>query len=507
MILKSLKILLVIWLVILCFIGMVLFESIDVLMLFFPLENLDAVVFTLTHNVDGASKVLWVLLEPCLKTAIENTFLGLAFIASVVVFFFLVFCKKKFVASFFLEKCFKPIIICFAVFCLIIWLPTIYKFPLMSYIEFYGTLLNDKPIYNSLYEEDYVHPDSVRFLMGKKRNLILVILESIESNFQDEKNGGDLKDNLIPDITEMINTNVSFLPGGITVEGTGWTMGETVAKTCGIPLQEPIGRNKHGVKNYLKNSVCLTDFLRKNGYIIKLVQGTNIEFASMDFFANSHSIEKENIYDLSLFLKKSVQQSDSSFFRSIKDVDLYGEVKNIVMDLGMQDNPWMLWFFTIDTHGPYGRVDSECVEIPEQIEKEKQYPFALQCASKLIKEFVEWAKMQDWFENTTIAVMGDHPAMIAPEVVGFSQKKSERYWVNFFVNSEIVSVPDRNRQFTSFDMYPTILEAMGVNIEGRALGLGRSLFSDEKTLIEKYGKDSLNSLIKRKGTKYKSFWD
>ena len=507
MILKSLKILLVIWLIILCFVGMFLFESIDVLMLCFPLENLDAVVFTLTHNVDGASKVMWILLEPCLKTAIENTFLGLALIVSIVAFFLLVRCKKKFVASMFFEKSFKPVIICFAVFCLIVWFPTIHKFPLMSYIEFYGTLLNDKPIYNSLYEEDYVHPDSVRVSINKKRNLILVMLESIESNFQDEKNGGNLKDNLIPDITEMINTNVSFLPGGITVEGTGWTMGETIAKTCGIPLQEPVGRNKHGIENYLKNSVCLTDVLHKNGYVIKLVQGTNIELASMDFFASSHGLEKENIYVLSVFLKKNVRRSDSSYFESIKDVDLYDEVKNVATDLGTQEKPWMLWFFTIDTHGPYGRIDPDCVKIPQQIEKKEQYPFALQCASKLIKDFVEWAKTQDWFENTTIAVMGDHPAMIAPETVGFPENAIEHYWVNFLVNSEKTPVSDEKREFTSFDMYPTILEAMGARIEGGALGLGRSLFSNEKTLIEKYGKDSLNSLIKKKGSKYNSFWN
>ena len=131
----------------------------------------------------------------------------------------------------------------------------------------------------------------------------------------------------------------------------------------------------------------------------------------------------------------------------------------------------------------------------------------MQCASKLIKDFVEWAKTQDWFENTTIAVMGDHPAMIAPETVGFPENAIEHYWVNFLVNSEKTPVSDEKREFTSFDMYPTILEAMGARIEGGALGLGRSLFSNEKTLIEKYGKDSLNSLIKKKGSKYNSFWN
>ena len=84
-----------VFLTIFCFVGMFLFESIDVLMAFFPLENLDAVVFTLTHNVDGTTNLMWLLLEPCLKTAAENTFWGLAFIVSIIVFFLHISCKKK----------------------------------------------------------------------------------------------------------------------------------------------------------------------------------------------------------------------------------------------------------------------------------------------------------------------------------------------------------------------------------------------------------------------------
>ena len=93
------------------------------------------------------------------------------------------------------------------------------------------------------------------------------------------------------------------------------------------------------------------------------------------------------------------------------------------------------WFFTIDTQGPYGRIDFGCVEIPQSIEQKDQYPFVVRCASKLINDFVEWAKMQDWFENTTIVVFGDYPAMVAPEIVGFSKEKISHYWLDFFVNS------------------------------------------------------------------------
>ena len=41
--------------------------------------------------------------------------------------------------------------------------------------------------------------------------------------------------------------------------------------------------------------------------------------------------------------------------------------------------------------------------------------------------------------------------------------------------------------FTTLDMFPSTLAALGVKIDGERLGLGVNLFSDEQTLAEKYG--------------------
>ena len=494
--------------VVLCFVGMFLFKSFDVLINFLPLDNPEAVVFTLTHNVGGAQRLMYKLLEPYVPKTIEDVFFVFSIVGLSSMGLSLFFAQKEAKQSIrhILKKALIYSTVGIGIVNLVIWFLVIYKFPLAPYVQFAKSIMAD-PIYNSLYEEDYVHPDSVNIVFEKKRNLIFVMLESMESNFQDREHGGNLDENLIPEITELLNTNLSFMPGGISVEGTGWTMAETVAKTCGIPLQEPIEHNKYGIRKYLEKIVCLTDILQKNGYEIKLLKGASATFGSMNYFSASHGIDKKNIYDLNTFMKKGILPSDSSFFTSIKDSDLYNEVKELTLEVSRQNKPWMIWFYTIDTHFPYGRIDSGCVEIPPSLESQDQFPFVVRCTSKLIRDFIEWSKAQDWFENTTIVVLGDHPAMIAPELVGFSKKKITHYWLNFFVNPQIDSLPKKERRFTSFDMYPTILEAMGAKIDGHALGLGRSLFSNEPTLIEKYGWSPLNALIKKKGSKYKSFWD
>ena len=54
-------------------------------------------------------------------------------------------------------------------------------------------------------------------------------------------------------------------------------------------------------------------------------------------------------------------------------------------------------------------------------------------------------------------------------------------------------------------MFPTVLEAMNMDIEGHRLGLGTSLFSSEKTLLERMPKTTLDSMLKVKSYQYDYF--
>ena len=64
------------------------------------------------------------------------------------------------------------------------------------------------------------------------------------------------------------------------------------------------------------------------------------------------------------------------------------------------------------------------------------------------------------------------------------------------------NVRNKNRIFTTMDMFPTTLGAMGVNIEGNRLGIGTNLFSDSKTLAEEMGIDKLNTELKKNSAYY-----
>ena len=59
-----------------------------------------------------------------------------------------------------------------------------------------------------------------------------------------------------------------------------------------------------------------------------------------------------------------------------------------------------------------------------------------------------------------------------------------------------------HRKFSTMDMFPTILDSIGIKIEGNRLGLGTNLFSEEKTLAELYGYDYLFQELKKKSNFY-----
>ena len=78
----------------------------------------------------------------------------------------------------------------------------------------------------------------------------------------------------------------------------------------------------------------------------------------------------------------------------------------------------------------------------------------------------------------------------------------DRVVYNAFINSKVLPVNNKNRVFTTMDMFPTTLAALGVSIEGDRLGLGTNLFSSKKTIPEEIGLDNFNKELKKSSDYY-----
>ena len=68
-----------------------------------------------------------------------------------------------------------------------------------------------------------------------------------------------------------------------------------------------------------------------------------------------------------------------------------------------------------------------------------------------------------------------------------------RTYVNV-INSDKKYTGDA-RTYTTMDMFPTTLSALGCGIEGDRLGLGTDLFSNTKTLAEEFGCSAIDNQV------------
>lgn len=122
----------------------------------------------------------------------------------------------------------------------------------------------------------------------------------------------------------------------------------------------------------------------------------------------------------------------------------------------------------------------------------------------MIYDFINWIKEQDFYENTTIIISGDHYTMQGNITDYLIDTKRTIY--NAFINANIENNNTKNGLFNSFDMLPTTLASLGVKIEGDKLGLGTNLFSNEKTLLEELGIEYLNNELEKKSNYYNLYF-
>ena len=156
---------------------------------------------------------------------------------------------------------------------------------------------------------------------------------------------------------------------------------------------------------------------------------------------------------------------------------------------------------TADTHFTDGYIDKSC---EEDLPFDNHYANSFYCSDKMIYDFIEWIKMQDFYKDTVVIISGDHLTMQG-DFTDNLVNNYERVVYNSFLNVNIDTKNIKNRLFTTMDMYPTTLAAMGATISGDRLGLGTNLFSGKKTLLESLGFDKMDKEIKKNSDYYNKY--
>lgn len=361
-------------------------------------------------------------------------------------------------------------------------------------------------------EQNYVDPRTTKITFpDKKRNLIYIYLESMESTFASKGDGGGLDFNCIPELTTLAEENTNFsnsdkLGGGYPAYGGTWTMAGIFSQTSGIPIKnseqtDDVNATLTEQSSFSSQARNLEDILADEGYNQCFMIGSDATFGGRRAYFESHGKGQTEICDYNTAKENGQIPEDYYVWWGYEDQKLFANAQEKLTELSSKDEPFNFTMLTVDTHFEDGYVCEQC----QNEFGDNQYANVMACSSRQVDAFVKWIQQQPFYENTTIVISGDHLTMDSDFCNDVSEDY-ERSVYNVFINLpeglDTSFEKTHNREFATLDMFPTTLAAMGVTIEGDRLALGVNLFSDEQTLTEQYGRKGLDKELMKKSKFY-----
>ena len=432
--------------------------------------TMDELVYHLNSPLEGTnSDMIWQYVFKCIVPTI--------IIIMVITAIMIIFKKKKKRTGY----------ICIVVLIASVTILVLYGYTAWKKLDI-GDYMSGQSEISSFIDDNYVDPKEVTLTFPeKKRNLIYIFLESMETAYSDEDNGGAFEKDVIPELTEIAQENEEFsgkdnkLNGGYSMPGTTWTMGAMFAQTSGLPLKISISANEMDTQdNFFPGITTIGDILSDAGYSQTLLLGSNATFGGRKLYFSEHG--NYDIIDYKYAMEQGwLSTEEYPVWWGYDDQKLFEFAKNRLGELATQNEPFNLTMLTVDTHFEDGYVCDKC----DDRFGNNQYANVMACSSKQVAEFVEWVQQQDFYENTTIVISGDHPTMDSDFCEDVDESYTRKVYTAYINGGK--SELSNARNYTTMDAFPTTLAAIGVEIEGNRLGLGTNLFSSEQTLTERFG--------------------
>jgi phosphoglycerol transferase len=340
----------------------------------------------------------------------------------------------------------------------------------------------------------YVNPKTIKFdEPAKKKNLIILYVESLEQGLRNKKIHGV---NLVESIDNIKGVTI---PNFVPAPGTRWSMAGMLSSQCSFPLKPYYGGYHDLPRIFFPNAICLGDILARFGYKQYFLSGPDIKFDGMDRFYNHHGYQQT--IGKNEWRKRGLSPKlFTSWGAGPHDDTLLEEAKKIIQQNHSANQAYNLTLITTDTHAPKGFPSPRCLEQ----EKLSGFRGTYKCTSRFISNFINDLKKENLLNNTVVVIMGDHPFMENP----FQSHlfPDPRYVYIKFIYDDY-SKPSRDKM-THFDVAPSILDLLGiVNSSHSRFGLGVSLFSkvDTKKHNDHFELVTSNKILNHSLT-YDSFW-
>ncbi len=334
-------------------------------------------------------------------------------------------------------------------------------------------------------KDNYYVPKLDEINFKQKRNIVIILAESFENTYFNPQNPYHIESKI--NLDESISftnfkqcSNVSF------------TIAALSAWHFGLPLKLPLKDGNNYVGNrFLPNAISVFEVLKANGYNNNFLLGTDKAYSGKKNLFGQHGNFK--IKDKNYWIEKgySLEEFEGTGWGFTDDFTLERGIEEY-QDLLKQKTPFSLILETVDLHFPEGWS-------PKEYNKFNDLRDPIAYVDNRLANFVSQFKRIN-APNTVLLILGDHNFMGVSKIIDI---KSERTIFNAIYNSQRKVPKNKLKETVSaLDIAPTILDLCGASWNREQFGLGISLFSDKKSLMEQYGKEEFNNKIKQNSKFY-----
>ncbi|MBI1493637.1 sulfatase-like hydrolase/transferase [Halocynthiibacter styelae] len=327
-------------------------------------------------------------------------------------------------------------------------------------------------------------------LTQQKPDLVIIYLEGTERTFG-EPVFNDIYDPVrIYEDQGLVFTNVD------QVDGTGSSVSGMIASQCGVPLLPRGIRARKGledVDDYLSGIDCLSDHLGRAGYASRFIVGASLSFVGIDKFYSRHGIDELiGLKSLETRLPADIAEANRIKW-GFSDEVVFDQALLQFQELAADTAPFVLIVETIGPHGSGngGYLAPSCVEPGAPLSSARIEP-TVRCTAGLTQEFIETIRSETPGRDLRIVLLSDH--LSHQNNATERLDRFERRNTAIFLSDD--TEPRHIGKYGSMlDIYPTMLDWMGVLPDGSGAGLGRSLLAQAPTLSEEIGIRELGRLF------------
>lgn len=318
--------------------------------------------------------------------------------------------------------------------------------------------------------------------IAKGKNLIVLQIEGLQDfPLGLEYNGQEIT----PNLNKLIETKGSlYFSDYFQLLGRGNTSdAEFVTNNSLHPsMEEPT------YSQFEKNKFYgLPWILKEYGYESYVFHGYERNFWNRDKAYKNQGFKKYFAED-----DYSYDKDDIIAF-GIKDEDFYNQTIDYLVDISKEDRPFYAFIISLSSHTPF--------TMPEKYKKLKikdehdnmigDYLQSVHYADKAIGMFIQRLKEEDLYDNSVIAIYGDHFGISAAQeeagkmdtIIGREYDYDDMMHIPLIIH---VSGEDINEEIkevgSQIDFLPTILNIFGYESD-KALGFGRDLLNTKDNFV------------------------